>query len=246
MESALDAAKELNERNLSVSLTFLSSNATEKAKAKYITATYSELVRRVARLGIRAGVHVGLDQLGSSISSDFAMENFREIWSISSKYGVFLWLDADGLPVSDISHVSKMKGVGLVVRHDRTEEYAKIGEKVESVKRAFRDWSPGEKNGIIKAIEAARKSFQSLVLCEVPEGEVSAILKSKIKSDVGLEFGYGYSEKKMAAAVKRGAKVSVLVPFGKDWIKYAMNSAPEGYMRFVAGRLLKEGDMNDA
>ncbi len=246
MESALDAAKELNGKNLSVSLTFLSANATEKAKAKYITTTYSELVRRVARMGIKAGVHVGLDQLGSAIGMEFAMDNFREIWNVSSKYGVFLWLDADGLPAAGLSHVPKMNGVGLVVRHDRAGEYAKIGEEIGHVKLAFRDYSSKEKNGIVKIVETARKSMRGLVLCDVPEGEISGILRSKIKSEVGLEFGYGYSEKKMAAALKRGAKVSVLVPFGKDWIKYAMNNAPEGYMRFVAGRLLKEGELDDA
>jgi hypothetical protein len=37
--------------------------------------------------------------------------------------------------------------------------------------------------------------------------------------------------------MKKGTKISVLVPFGKDWIKYAMNNVPEGYMRFVAGKL---------
>ena len=40
--------------------------------------------------------------------------------------------------------------------------------------------------------------------------------------------------------MKKGAKVSVMVPFGKDWVKYATTNVPEGYMRFFAKRLLNE------
>lgn len=245
MDSALDVAKGLNGKKIPASLTFLSSNVTDRAKAKYITTTYSELVRRIARTGIKAGVHVGLDQLGSDMGGEIAMENFKEIVEVGNRYGVFLWADADGLSASAISPITRMKGVGLVVAQEKAADYAKYGDTLGAVKLKFKDYSPDGKNGIIKRIEALEKDFQNIVLSYLPEKSVSQVLKSKHKSDVCIEFEYGYSEKKIGKAMKKGAKVSMLVPFGKDWIKYAMNSAPEGYMRFVAGRLLKEGDLND-
>ena len=55
-----------------------------------------------------------------------------------------------------------------------------------------------------------------------------------------LEYKFGESGKGMKRALKRGAKVSVYLPFGKDWQAYAMNKVPEGYTRFLAGKLLGE------
>ena len=246
MDSALDAAKSLNGRNIPVSITFLSSNVTDRAKARYITTTYGELIRRVARSGIKAGVNVGLDQLGSGIGHEFAIDNFREIAQIGNKYGVFLWADTDGMPASAIAPIARMKGVGLVVDHGMAQDYSKFGAKVGSIKLMFKNYSPKDKKEILKIVESARKGFASVVLSHLPEGYVSTILKSKHRPEVSIEFEYGDSDRKIARAVRRGAKVSVMVPFGKDWIKYAMNNAPEGYMRFVAGRLLKEGEMDDA
>ncbi len=245
MDSALEVARNLNSKNIPASLTFLSSNVTDRAKAKYITTTYSELVRRIARSGIKAGVHVGLEQLGSGIGSDIALENFKEIVEVGNKYGVFLWADTDGMPASAISPIAKMKGVGLVVDRNKAADYARHGATAGAVKLMFKDYSPDGKDDIIKRIESLKKSFPSIVLSNLPDKSVSQVLRSRHKSDVCMEFEFGYSEKKIGKAIKRGAKVSVLVPFGKDWIKYAMNNAPEGYMRFVAGRLLKEGNMND-
>lgn len=240
MDSALDAAKALNAKNISASITFLSSGAADRAKAKYITSTYSELVRRVARSGIRAGVHIGLDQLGAGVDKKMAIDNFREIVSVGNKYGVFLWADADGMGAAALAPVTRMKGVGLVVGHEKAAEYEKYGSRIGAVKLMFGDYSPKEKGDIIKRVESCRKSFRNVVLSHLPEKSISKVLSSRYRSDIGIEFEYGYSERKVGRAVKKGAKVSMLVPFGKDWIKYAMNSAPEGYMRFVAGRLLKE------
>jgi hypothetical protein len=245
MDSALDVAKSLNGKSISASLTFLSSNVTDRAKAKYITTTYSELVRRIARAGIKAGVHVELEQLGSGMGSEIAVENFKEIVEVGNRYGVFIWAGADGLKASAVSPITRMKGVGLAVSQERADDYAKYGDTLGAMKLMFKDYSPDKKNGIVKRVEALRKDFQNIVLSYLPEKSISQILKSKHKSDVCIEFEYGYSEKKIGKAIRRWARVSVLVPFGKDWIKYAMTNAPEGYMRFVAGRLLKEGDVND-
>ena len=103
---------------------------------------------------------------------------------------------ADGLSASAISPITRMKGVGLVVAQEKAADYAKYGDTLGAVKLKFKDYSPDGKNGIIKRIEALEKDFQNIVLSYLPEKSVSQVLKSKHKSDVCIEFEYGYSEKR--------------------------------------------------
>lgn len=238
MESALDTAKELSSRNIPASLTFLSANVVDRSKAKYVTTTYTELVRRIARSGIKASVHLSLEQIGSNVDEALALENLNDVIELSNKYGVWMWIETDGVSKSAVSKISKMKGVGLALDEERASDYN--GAKMDSVKLICKDYDADGKGKTVKLLDSLKKSYKSIILSSAPEKAVKEVIKSKYKNDVMLEFSLGYSDRKISKAVKRGARVSILVPFGKDWIKYAMNNVPEGYMRFVAGRLLKE------
>ena len=68
MSSAIEKAKELNGKKLPVSIAFLSDSARDSAKARYATTTYLELIRRIARMGLKASVQVPLGQIGYGVS----------------------------------------------------------------------------------------------------------------------------------------------------------------------------------
>jgi proline dehydrogenase len=244
MDSAIDAAKSLGDRSIPTSLMFLSSASTDRSKAKYIATTYGELIRRIARSGLKSSVHLQLDQLGSGINKEMAIENLREIANIAERYGIFLWVepgeDAKGL----YRHLAKIGKIGVVAGEKDAEELAKL--KFKNAKLMLKDFEEKEKHGGVKRIGELSRLFGRVCITYIPENLLSEIMKNKLKSDIEIEFGYGYSERKMGAAIKKGAKISVLVPFGKDWIRYAMNNVPEGYMRFVAGKLLKEEEEDAA
>jgi hypothetical protein len=140
-----------------------------------------------------------------------------------------------------MSSIARMAGIGLVIDQDKAESYSKYGARLDAVKLLFKGYVSKGKGMTVKRVDALRRSYGSIVLAGLPDKALSEVMKSKHRSDVMIEFEFGYSERKLAQAMKKGVKAGVLVPFGKDWIKYAMNSAPEGYMRFVAGKLLKEG-----
>ncbi len=238
MDSALDSARSFAERRITPSITFLSSNAAERSKAKYITTTYSELVRRIARSGVKASVQVPIEQLGASIDEKEAVENLRAIAEAGKRYGVFVWVETDGIGKAAVSSIAKMEGVGPVIQEGLADEYAEAG-KFRSAKIIFRDYEAKSKSDTLHRVESLRRSFHDLTIAGLQDKPLSEIIRGKAR-DVLIEFGFGDSDKKMNLALKKGANVGVLVPFGKDWIKYAMSSAPEGYMRFVAGKLLKE------
>lgn len=145
MESALESAKELGSRNVSPSLVFLSSNVVDKAKAKYITTTYSELIRRVARSGVKGSVQLSLEQLGAGIDGGLAISNFGEVAAMAEKYGVFLWVDPDVVGHAAISAIAKAKGVGLVVSENDADGYAKYAERIGAAKLLFKEYAPKRK-----------------------------------------------------------------------------------------------------
>ncbi|MDE1834843.1 MAG: hypothetical protein KGH64_05915, partial [Candidatus Micrarchaeota archaeon] len=97
MDSALDAVRELNGESVPASITFLTGNVLDKSKAKYNATTYAELVRRIARSGIKSSIHVQLEQLGSDIDEQTAFDNVKTIADACNKYGIFLWVEPDGL-----------------------------------------------------------------------------------------------------------------------------------------------------
>ncbi len=247
MESALDAAKSLGGKNMGASITFLSSNVLDKPKARYITTTYSELVRRIGRSGIKASVQVPLEQIGGVIDEGTALENLEEIMAVSGKYGVFVWIDPDGLG-SRIAPkaLARRKGAGLAISESESGAYAKYGRALGCVKLMFKDYKPMNAGEAVKRLAEERKTYRNLVLSHPPEEMLREVLKSKDRAGISIEVALGYSRRRIGRVVKKGIAVSTLVPFGKDWIKYAMNNVPEGYMRFVAGKLLKEGGGNVA
>src|SRR5208337_4836274 len=100
MSSVIERAKELNGKKLPVSIAFLSDSAKDSTKAKYATTTYLELIRRIARMGLKASVQVPLNQIGSGVSEEVAVRNGKEILRTANKYGVFVWFELNGPGVS--------------------------------------------------------------------------------------------------------------------------------------------------
>lgn len=239
MDSALEAAKELNSASIPSTITFLSGNVLDKSKAKYNASAYAELVRRIARSGIKSSIHVQLEQLGSDIEEQLAMDNMQLVLDAANKYGVFLWIEPDGMSKAMVSKISKLKGVGLAVNVLRIDDYKNMGA-MNSFKLSFKDYDVDDPKEVVKMLLGLKKNADNVVVSSMKENLLWKVIRSKQKSDVIFELGFGYSNHKMKKAIKKGTKICVLVPFGKDWIKYAMNNVPEGYMRFVAGKLLKE------
>ncbi len=237
MDSALEAARELNSSNIPSSITFLSGNVLDKSKARYNATAYSELARRISRSGIKSSMHVRLEQLGSEFDEELAVGNAMAVAESAGKYGVFMWIDPNNASVHNALKLSKLEGVGLAINVARIDEYIRSGPRINFLKMSFKDYEYDRKE-LQRRVAEVRKSVDNLVLSSFDSSIMRYIVRSKRTGSIAFELGYG--DRKIKRASKKGVDVSVLVPFGKDWIRYAMNNVPEGYMRFVAGKLLKE------
>jgi proline dehydrogenase len=253
MNSAIDRAKQFNSKGIPVSINFMAQAPGDTSKANYITATYMQLVREIARLGVTASVHLQLDQLGMSVSKEVAARNLQRILEVSERSGVFVWCELQN-PNKDnmiLTNLHDAKGLGLAFNSlEECLPYVKKRRSVKdlkvmckSQKEVRRSKSKAhDKQEKLHYIEAIAQNSQNLVLLSPNEKDVSRLLKnnSRHRKSLVFEFQLGYGEKRINRMLKRGARISVYIPFGKDWINYAINNVPEGYMRTIAGSLLKE------
>lgn len=239
MSSALAKAKELNKKNMPASITFLSSTVDNKTKAKYITTTYMELIRRIASLNLKASVHIPAEQLGGGIDKEATINNMSDILETGNRYGVFVWAELAESDGELAARFENSKGFGVAVSEKEAVRYLTKYPGIKSAKLLF-DEEKWEK-GMMKDIGQVAESTSTAVLVSPPEKLVKDLLNgSKYKKSFVFEFKLGYSSKRLNKVIKKGGRVSVNVPFGKDWTGYAMNKVSEGYMRFLMSNLLKE------
>ncbi|MDE1873740.1 MAG: hypothetical protein KGI04_01305 [Candidatus Micrarchaeota archaeon] len=245
MSSAIEKARELNDKKLPVSIAFLSESATDSTKARYATTTYLELIRRIARLGLKASIQVPLDQIGYDISDEVAEKNVNEILNTAKTYGVFVWLEIRDRRYALPGFLHDAKGVGYAVNADHSDDYLYANRgHIKAIKILCTEaHGDGKEAGsmISGRVKSAVKSVANAVVQSAPDTAMRELLNGgNAKKSVIFEMQLGYSSKKMSRIVKRGARASVYVPFGKDWEHYAVSRTPERYARFLANRILKE------
>ncbi len=244
MSAAMAKVEDLNNRKIPTSITFLSSSVDSKSRARYITITYLELIRRISRLGLKASVHIPSVQMGTAIDQEMAARNINEIIAAGNKYGVFVWLEVQDNDLVLANGLNGARGYGFAIPEQMVKKYAALHKKLRSAKILFdegKEVKHSEKGQIFRVLDAVLKNSSNVVLSSPPEKIIGSFSNgSKYKGRVVLEFKLGYSYKKLSKSAKNGAKVSVNVPFGKDWVGFAMNRVPEGYMRFLASNLLNE------
>lgn len=248
MSSAIKKAKELNSKGIPASIAFLSQPPSDTAKANYITATYMQLAREISRLGITASVHLTLEQLGSSLSKETSINNLKKVLEVSKKSGVFVWCELKEAKGSNnlLKKIKDTKGLGVAFNSfENCIEFVNKDKLTKDIKVICEEGSEAQQDGkekhdTIRYVDAVIPKLNNLVLLSPNEGSIAKLMKKngKYKKTLIFEFQLGYGEKKVGKMLKRGARLSMYVPFGKDWVNYAINNVPEKYTRAVASRLL--------
>lgn len=242
MNSALEKAQEFDKENILTSIMFLSGSADSKTKARYVTTTYTELIRRISRLGLKASVHIPIGQIGGAIDSELAASNLLEIINTGNRYGVFVWAALNGSPseASVAKRFKHSKGFGIAAPHQRMDEIVSRWH-VKAVKVIFDGKEAESMERMMEEAELVSKNTRTAVFSSPPEKLLRNLINnSRYKKSSVLEFGLGYSRGRIKKLVGKGSRVSVSVPFGKDWTSYAMDIVPEGKTHFIVENLLKE------
>ncbi len=245
MNSVIDKVQEFNKEKIPASILFLSGTADSKSKARYATTTYLELIRRISRLGLKASVHIPMEQIGSAIDHELSYNNMLEIINAGNKYGVFVWAEMNGNPLEAgiTERLRHSKGFGVAAPHDKISEIVrKI--KPKAAKIIFDGKSENTNPAkLLSEAELVARSTNTAVLSFLPDKVLGSVMNSKYKKSVIIEFGMGTSRSKIKKVISKGGRASVSVPFGKDWTSYAMEIVPEGKTHFIVSRLINEERM---
>ena len=242
ISSAIKKVRELNSKGLPATVTFLGNTVDDLAKARYVASTYAQLVQQIGRSGLRATVHVPLNDIGFSISENQALNYLRSIMQLSNKFGVFVWGELpESADASSLDGLAK-RGLGLAVVAEKWESL--LGTSLPA-KLVFKsDGSHDDKRALEKKLVAIEKLLKKgqLVLSFPDDRLMHALTKSsKYKSSLIFEFQLGYANKELNKLVQRGWQVSVYVPFGKGWANFALTSIQGKYTHLIAKKLLERG-----
>ena len=248
MASALAKARQFNFKGIDTSISFLSDAPANKAKASYITNTYIQLCRQMARMRVRGSIHVPMKQLGMDIDEKAALDNAARIHEACRRYKIFCWYELQDSHTSMAPDMHKGAGVAFS-GFGEAEEYIRRNKGVDSVKVMLEDKEEAKKvEKVLKkdgdGFEFVRAKTKNLVIMAPPKELIKKASKVTKKGGnlLMFEFELGESGRRMSQMVKKHGKVSVYMPFGKDWVGYAMNRIPEGRMRSWASALISKGE----
>ncbi len=256
LSAALAKALEMNEKNMLADLSFLTEIPDNRAKASYVTNTYMQLARQMGRFGIKGSMHIPIEQLGSHISAQVALEGIEKIEQTCKHYKTFPWYEVRALEEMPIARKITGGDFGIATNdYSIFSSFAKTATKSRGVKMVFANEkgakeflgdgkNAGDGRNTIKSALPKTKSIS--VMCPTDK-IVEDILKiGKSAEKITFEFELGESEKRLSKIAKKGMQVSMYMPFGKDWVRYAIDKVPEGHIRSFASDLIKPKDMEDA
>ncbi len=262
--SVIRTVKQLNDKDVSATVTFLNENAATPLKIRYNINSYIEIIKQLSRLNLEAEVSLRLSQLGYLGGKEQAVAALDEIVSVADKYKKRLWIETEGAIIqSNIFDVrDRYDGtcdMGVEVPADYMAKYTNgtIPKSMLSYKYVKLMTLAQQENGPVpKKKEKSKKNLQETLyykcISKLAENDVNTIvfghderMLSKLmagsksyKKHLRFEVPLGYNRKRFGMMLKSNQKMSVYVAYGKDWVPYAINKLTEGRIRDIAKAVL--------
>ena len=227
INSAINKAKELNRKGINASITYLSNNIEGREQINYIVSTYKELSRRLRISNVNATLHIPINQIGYELDPSIIYDYIEDLEETHNKNGVFTWLEMREINRKLLKFINEdTHGMGIAIPIELINKLGNFEKPIKIICNEKIDTN---------ALKKVLQYKQQQVLQHPPIGIINKINTKNIV----FEFQYGYKTKKVSKLAK-SKKVSVYLPFGKNWEKFAKNLIPEGYMRILANKILKE------
>ena len=123
IEDAIRAIRELNAKNINVTLDHLGENTSTPEEASEATSEILNTLDEIKRDGVRANVSIKLTQIGLGLDEKSCAENLERILSRAKDHGNFIRVDMEDTPYTDktINLFSQMRkkgyrNVGIVLQ----------------------------------------------------------------------------------------------------------------------------------
>ncbi len=263
VNTAFKLTKSLNDKDMPATITFLNENVNDTGKARYNLNSYMQLIKQISRLNLNASISVRMSQLGLTLPNGIIEHNMLSLLTTAKSSHVNVWFEyEDALGLKGMVDLYRRYnelydgiGVELPLRHPRIEQaigtlpkaasvklisHYHMNEPEESNKEKEKMKQKGHLDMYIDCINKLHELKTKLHIQEADEKTVYRLARAnkQYKRDLIFELPLGYSKRWQGKFIKEKMKVSVYVPYGKDWIPYAINKLTEGRIRELAVSIL--------
>ena len=264
---AIDAARQIEQQGLMVTLDLLGESVASSDEAAVATRGYLDAVAAIEHAGIGRNISLKLTQLGLDVDRATCIDNLRRILETSAKSGFFVRIDMENSPYTDLTlEVLETvwnigyRNVGTVIQSylkrsaKDVERLNELGVRVRLVKGAYNE--PREVAFQQKAeVDAAfieimrvllRAGTYPAIATHDPamiEATTAFAAQQQISNDkYEFQMLYGVRRDLQAELSRAGHPFRVYVPFGKEWFPYFMRRLGErpANVGFVVRSLLRE------
>lgn len=251
LDEALPAIQELRDQGMTVTLDYLGESVEDEAATRATTTEYCEILRELSRRDNIASISLKPTQLGLSIGTDLAAENIGTIAAEARELDNFVRIDMEGSSTTEAtlqvfkSLRPEYPNLGVVVQSYlyRTEkdvrELNAIGARLRLCKGAYQE--PAEVAYQDKAdVDANYVQLAELLLREgaypafathdhrIVDHIIEFTDRHRISGDeFEFQMLYGVRRDYQREIVRRGYRLRVYVPFGRQWFPYFMRRIAE-------------------
>ncbi|MBM3778452.1 MAG: proline dehydrogenase [Acidimicrobiia bacterium] len=252
IDEAIRAARDIQAAGFLLTLDYLGESVSEPAAASAAAREYVHLLDVIAESGIERNVSLKLTQLGLDIGRDACLRNLRTVVEPAGRLGCFVRVDME-----DSSHTQATldivrelwrdgaRHVGIVLQSylRRSDEDVRqaiaAGMRVRLVKGAYQEppsvaWQRYEDvcdaflrqmrllldDGVYPAIATHDEAMIEATCAYAREKRLAA-------DRFEFQMLYGIRRDLQASLVKRGYRLRVYLPFGRQWFPYFMRRLGE-------------------
>jgi proline dehydrogenase len=267
---AIDAARGVEARGMSITLDLLGESVTNLEEAETATRGYLAVIEAIIASGIERNISLKLTQLGLDVDKASAVDNLRKILGRAEPEGFFVRIDMESSAYTEVTleifetlwrHGYRQIGVVLQSALYRTEEhdFARVnalGARIRLVKGAYKE----PKNVAHPKKADVDAAYARMMKTLITSGHYAAIATHDpamiatarqwardhdVAADrFEFQMLYGVRRDLQAMLVKAGYRVRVYIPFGRQWFPYFMRrlgERPANVMFVIRGILVDSG-----
>lgn len=244
-DKAIPKVKELNKKDIKITLDLLGENVKDRQTADETVENYIQLLNDIDESELNSTISIKLTMMGLDIDKQYCKENLFRLLDVARKNDQFVRIDMEG---SDYTQVTidlfkeafqeYGKHVGIVIQaylhrtKEDVEELAKLGADVRLCKGAYSE----PKDIALQNMDDIREAFKEYakVLLNKTSYPRIATHDDKLitwtkkytdendieKSRFEFQMLYGLRQETMEGFAANGYNARIYVPFGTMWFPY--------------------------
>jgi len=268
VETAIEAVREINRKDISASLDLLGESVTRESEAAAARDEYLGMLGRIAETKVNANVSLKLTQMGFDISEDLCLASMRAILDRAKQLSTFVRIDMESSAYTQRTldffyhqlSADYQQVCGVVIQsclrrsekdiEDLVQRKVRVrlckGAYLEPPEVAFPDKSDVDRN-YVTLMERLMEHGNYPGIATHDEKIISHAREFAARKKIPgerFEFQmlYGVRRDLQEQLRKAGYNMRVYIPFGSQWYPYLMRRLAErpANIAFMLGNIMKE------